>query len=1404
MKQEAPTSAQAAAPASIPSGTATGGLFARVLDLFSSVYLGITLIVLLFVYSTIGSAGIVYPVHPNFFTSESWVHEQMRQWRAFEMTEFEWFHWWPFNLLILLIAVNLIVTTLRRIPFKVVNLGVWSIHTGILILIAGSFIYFGTKVEGDAPVARRRLVVEMDAVGADGSARVERAELTAAPGKELTLGSGGNELRVQVMSIDPAWELRSGSDAGKNSYSVILSIEKNGKRFLRQLIADHPEYTEDLIMTEDAHQPMKRAVKETGSAILDPTIRCSLEYEPTNYFYLRNELRKSWALYVRPKGAATWTERTLEGMPIYNDYVPDRALVIGGSSIPERALDVVATSADSNDPLHDVNFVVKAYLRYAQMRSRFIPGAPDAPPYPLARIQLSSAEGQNAEYELEALDPERNRAEGGLLRFALISQESELEPLTKAPALRFKIPSLAIDFRADIRDVAALNEDSPVIDIERDGVKTGYGYRVMSVQDDLPVGGGNVSLASIELRTPKGTYRRWIFDDARLTRDVVEPKGADPHGPPILADDSVEVLYERGNGLALVTVVAGPDPNIVRVLSALDGKSRTQVLPLGSALALGGGVNLKLAEYLPRAVLETKPQVVPREQRQRDAMEQFALILVEAPGGSREWLKFNHWPFDSDAQALRRSPYAPSSIKLPDGREVELLFSRLRMPLDDSIVLDDFELSSHDGGFTGETGSIRNYTSVVRFEDPSTGAWTSPTRVSVNEPVEHEGMWFFQSQWDPPDEAREGGMLASKGLNYTVLGVGNRNGVWIQLFGCCVAVAGMLYAFYVKPVIKARRQREVLDGLSRNAEQGRMMSVRSIFIACVAFLALGVAPRAANAEEYIFWKALQLEPLEAAAVQSEGRVKSLSSLANETLGFVSGPRKIGDQPQLYTYFDMLFRPEAYRDADVIYVKGDDTRARISQALLAPSAGKDAELVKRMQGFQASGLISEALLARPELQPLLRQLEGDLIRTAKIADMMKTAMRVKDPRFLLDRLRIVPRGDGDIAQPWHSISEVMFVDGAQPMPGALTLLAAKTDAPSDLSPETSRAISDAWRALVSSWLAADPVGVNTAVKSLASVLANIDPANYPEKSRLEWENWYFKNGQMTRTWLVYMASVIFMLLGVVWKWPKARIIGFSIFGIAFALQTIALILRWYIADRWPNSNMFEAVTTASWMGAAAAVIIEVLVRKSAMRGMFALAAACSSMVALMAAYFLPVQLNPNISNMMPVLHDVWLYIHTNVIIFSYCLIFMAAVSALLYIAHRAVGGASSFARVGGAGSMIIAGAHGEERMSPKRAALGEVLDGTTMVLMELAFVLLWTGLVMGAIWADHSWGRPWGWDPKEVFALNTFLVFIALVHVRLKVKDKGLWTAWLAMIGAGVMLFNWIVINFIITGLHSYA
>jgi cytochrome c-type biogenesis protein CcsB len=226
-----------------------------------------------------------------------------------------------------------------------------------------------------------------------------------------------------------------------------------------------------------------------------------------------------------------------------------------------------------------------------------------------------------------------------------------------------------------------------------------------------------------------------------------------------------------------------------------------------------------------------------------------------------------------------------------------------------------------------------------------------------------------------------------------------------------------------------------------------------------------------------------------------------------------------------------------------------------------------------------------------------------------------------------------------------------------------------------------------------------------------------------------------------------------------------------------------------------------------MGGLFAVLVENYLRKTSMRYLLPLGAAITAMVALLAVRLYPLELNPHISNKMPVLHDVWLYIHVNFVIFSYCLIFVASVTAFLYLVRRAiqklkgVDGTGDYAKAGGVASLV------EKRNGGKSALdqnMGAVLDGATMILVELSFIILWSGIVMGAIWADHSWGRPWGWDPKEVFALNTFLIFVVLIHTRMKVKDKGFWTAWLALLGCAVMLFNWIIINFTISGLHSYA
>lgn len=96
------------------------------------------------------------------------------------------------------------------------------------------------------------------------------------------------------------------------------------------------------------------------------------------------------------------------------------------------------------------------------------------------------------------------------------------------------------------------------------------------------------------------------------------------------------------------------------------------------------------------------------------------------------------------------------------------------------------------------------------------------------------------------------------------------------------------------------------------------------------------------------------------------------------------------------------------------------------------------------------------------------------------------------------------------------------------------------------------------------------------------------------------------------------------------------------------------------------------------------------------------------------------------------------------------------------------------------------------------------DWMHLIVLNLIFVLLFVGTILGAVWADYSWGRPWGWDPKEVFAMNTWIVYVILIHIRFVVKKRGLWTAWLSVAGTAMMAFNWWVVNHYIVGLHSYA
>lgn len=568
-----------------------------------------------------------------------------------------------------------------------------------------------------------------------------------------------------------------------------------------------------------------------------------------------------------------------------------------------------------------------------------------------------------------------------------------------------------------------------------------------------------------------------------------------------------------------------------------------------------------------------------------------------------------------------------------------------------------------------------------------------------------------------------------------------------------------------------------------------------------------------------FAGAVDLAPLEDLAVHYRGRTKSFHSFSSAMMQFITGPRSVDDQSDPFTLLDLVFRPERYEDRALVYVKKKNVRDEIIRALersgqqqleraraqgfeITPEQEQEAMrgFHRDMYAFFETGLIAPSYLENdPVVAERMEVLRRDLIRTAKPVQAIESALTLRRPERLRGLLRLVPPPGGGVDDPWFTLDELVERGTSDPVLARM---------PGDLRDR----LAAAWTGLGASWGRSDAEGVNAALATLGELLpaVNDDPEVYPDRGRLHWESWYFENGNMTIVWLPYAFSLVPLLLFVVFRWRGALWTGMTLFSIAALLHTFSVGLRWYVAGRWPNSNMFEAVTTAAWMGAAFAVPWELWMRKRSIRGLVAIGAAATCVVALMAAHFYPAYLDPHISNRMPVLVDLWLYIHTNVIIFSYALIFMAAITAGLYVAWRFVhwlrglDGTREYARAGGAAALIQKGPDGTPLLERPKTTVGQVLDGTTMILMEFSFVLLWAGIVMGAIWADHSWGRPWGWDPKEVFALNTFLVFAVLIHVRKTTKDKGLWTALIAMVGAAVMIFNWVIINFTIAGLHSYA
>ncbi|SNZ07812.1 cytochrome c-type biogenesis protein CcsB [Persephonella hydrogeniphila] len=293
--------------------------------------------------------------------------------------------------------------------------------------------------------------------------------------------------------------------------------------------------------------------------------------------------------------------------------------------------------------------------------------------------------------------------------------------------------------------------------------------------------------------------------------------------------------------------------------------------------------------------------------------------------------------------------------------------------------------------------------------------------------------------------------------------------------------------------------------------------------------------------------------------------------------------------------------------------------------------------------------------------------------------------------------------------------------------------------------------------------------------------------YPSETKIKLEILYNKLNIFERLIFVYLFAG-FTLLGLIFaklikpslnlKMPT--VVAVSILVIGFLLHTFNLGLRWYLSGHAPWSNGYESMIYIAWTIVLAGIIF-------ARQSPFAVASTgILAGITLFVAHLS--WMDPQITTIVPVLKSYWLTIHVSVITASYGFLGLSALLGLI--------------------SLVLFIIRNPKKQDEKQRQIEiSILEATRIneMSMILGLSLLTVGNFLGGVWANESWGRYWGWDPKETWALVTILVYTAVIHTRLVPYLRSTYLfAVLSVISFFSVLMTYFGVNFYLSGLHSYA
>jgi len=290
-------------------------------------------------------------------------------------------------------------------------------------------------------------------------------------------------------------------------------------------------------------------------------------------------------------------------------------------------------------------------------------------------------------------------------------------------------------------------------------------------------------------------------------------------------------------------------------------------------------------------------------------------------------------------------------------------------------------------------------------------------------------------------------------------------------------------------------------------------------------------------------------------------------------------------------------------------------------------------------------------------------------------------------------------------------------------------------------------------------------------------------NLPSKSKINLEIFYNTInifGSLAITYAILGFLLLMMHLFSIFKFKSGldKYLNFALypFALVFIIYTAGLAIRWYISDHAPWSNGYETMIFVGWAASLSGLLFA---RKSP------ITLAVTGILSAIALFVAGMSwMNPEITNLVPVLKSYWLIIHVAIITSSYGFLAMGALLGML--------------------NLILMSTRSKKNAPRLKDSIQEISYIIEMALI-IGLIMLSIGCFIGGVWANESWGKYWGWDPKETWALVSILVYSAILHLRNVPKANNQFVlSSLALMGFSTIIMTFFGVNYYLSGMHSYA